>query len=78
MRWSKNMSTHTEANIVPYSGDDFTCITFEPDLKKFNMKELDDDIVDLMEKRVYDLAGIIGGNVKIHLNGKPILIKGLS
>jgi hypothetical protein len=42
------------------------------------MKSLDDDIIDLMEKRVYDLAGIVGGNVKVHLNGKPIMVRGLS
>lgn len=38
-------------------GDDYTCITFKPDLSKFKMTMLDDDIVGLMIKRVYDLAG---------------------
>jgi len=37
----------------------FTKITFEPDLKKFGMKKLEDDIVNLLNKRVYDLAGIL-------------------
>ena len=70
MTWYKNMSDHSEAKLEPFDGSDFTCITFKPDLKKFHMRELDDDIVDLMMKRVYDIAGIIGGNVKVQLNGK--------
>lgn len=39
-------------------GQEYTCITFYPDLKKFNMTHLDEDIVGIMNKRVYDLAGV--------------------
>lgn len=35
-----------------FSGSDYTCVTFEPDLKRFGMKELDESIVSLMQKRV--------------------------
>jgi DNA topoisomerase-2 len=38
------------------------------------MERLDEDIVALMKKRVYDLAGIFGANVKVILNGQPIKI----
>ena len=46
------------------------CITFKPDLAKFNMTELEEDTVALMCKRVYDAAGNIGKNTKIFLNGE--------
>lgn len=36
---------------------DYTCVTFKPDLKKFKMDKLDEDIVALFTKRVYDMAG---------------------
>lgn len=36
------------------------------------MKKLDDDIVSLLKKRVYDLAGCTPSSVKIYLNGKKI------
>lgn len=72
------MSTSEEAEIVAHKEGDFTKISFVPDLKKFHMKRLDDDIVDLLKKRVYDMAGIIGGNVKCYLNGEQIPIKGFS
>ena len=44
-------------------------MTFKPDLAKFKMTELDDDIVGLMMRRAYDVAGTSGG-VKVYLNGK--------
>lgn len=70
------MSKSEEAEIVNYKEGDFTKISFVPDLRKFHMKRLDDDIVDLMKKRVYDMAGIVGGSVKCYLNGDLIPIKG--
>jgi len=54
---------------------DFTAITFYPDLSKFNMKVMDADIVSLMTKRAYDLAGVTDGRVTVKLNGKNIAVK---
>jgi DNA topoisomerase-2 len=56
-------------------GEEYTCVTFYPDLRKFNMTELDEDIVSLMTKRVYDLAGVTPGHVKVKLNGRNIECK---
>ena len=42
------------------------------------MRVLDKDILDLMYKRVYDMAGVIGGNVKVQLNNKRLPIQGFS
>lgn len=40
------------------------------------MEKLDNDIVSLMEKRVIDLAGVMGGKkCKIFLNGNQVEIK---
>lgn len=70
------MSVREEPVIKPNpKGEDFTCITFYPDLKRFNMRALDDDIVSLMVKRVYDMAGVTPAQVKVKLNGKPIEVK---
>jgi len=38
-------------------GDDYTEITFKPDLKRFEMEELEDDMIELMRRRVWDIAG---------------------
>lgn len=57
------------------SNQNFTCITFWPDLAKFGMKSMDRDIVSLMTKRAYDLAGVVDGKVSVMLNGNVIQIK---
>ncbi len=71
--WKKNMSTAEEPKITSCKTKDYTMVTFKPDLKKFGMSELDADIVALMSKRVYDIAGTTGVNV--YLNGNKIKVK---
>jgi hypothetical protein len=44
--------------------DNWTSITFEPDLARFGMERLEEDAVALMRKRVYDIAGVLGKTVK--------------
>uniref|UniRef100_A0A0N5CF92 DNA topoisomerase 2 n=1 Tax=Strongyloides papillosus TaxID=174720 RepID=A0A0N5CF92_STREA len=63
-----------EPEIEKASGEDFTKVTFKPDLKKLKMKELDDDIIGLMARRAYDIAGTTPG-VRVYLNGKVIPVK---
>ena len=53
------------------SGEDFTCVTFWPDLAKFKMETLDKDIVDLFSRRAYDIAASTRG-VRVFLNGKKL------
>lgn len=45
--------------------ENWTCITFYPDLQRFGMAELEAETVELMRKRVYDMAGILGKTVKV-------------
>ncbi|XP_055328560.1 DNA topoisomerase 2-alpha-like [Paramacrobiotus metropolitanus] len=71
--WSKNMGKAGEPKVDSFSGDDFTKITFEPDLSKFQMTVLDKDVVDLLSRRAYDVAGTTGG-VKVYLNGERLPI----
>ena len=59
------------SNINEYKSD-YTKVTFEPDLKKFKMKNLDNDIVSLMKKRVYDIAGTTPYSLNVHYNNKLI------
>ena len=49
------------------ASDNWTCVTFKPDLAKFGMTELEAETVALMRKRVYDMAGILGKGVKASL-----------
>jgi len=55
-----------------YDGHDYTCITFVPDLKKFRLHKISKDFLSLMQKRVYDLAGVISDKVKVFYNHKLV------
>lgn len=69
--WHNNMSKTTSPKITPFEGTDFTEVTFNPDLSKFKMTELDADTMALLTRRAYDLAGGSKG-VKVFLNGKRL------
>ncbi|XP_075732386.1 DNA topoisomerase 2-alpha [Rhipicephalus microplus] len=74
--WEDNMRKTTEPKIkAEAKGEDFTKITFYPDLAKFMMQKLDADTVALLSRRAYDVAGCTQG-VKVYLNGKRLPVKG--
>jgi len=71
-----NMSVKEEPVIKPCKPtDNWTCITFRPDLAKFGMAALEPDTVSLLRKRVYDLAGVLGKTAKVYLNGEKLPVK---
>lgn len=65
------MTKTSDAKIKLFEGEDFTSVTFQPDLAKFKMDKLDKDIVALLTRRAYDVAGSCKG-VKVILNGKKL------
>ncbi|XP_073319242.1 DNA topoisomerase 2-beta isoform X3 [Pagrus major] len=69
------MSKTSDPKIKFFDGDDFTCVTFQPDLDKFKMEKLDKDIVALLTRRAYDVAGSCKG-VKVSFNGKKLPVTG--
>eukprot|EP01028_Stygiella_incarcerata_P004101 TRINITY_DN185_c0_g1_i1.p1 TRINITY_DN185_c0_g1~~TRINITY_DN185_c0_g1_i1.p1 ORF type:complete len:1625 (-),score=533.53 TRINITY_DN185_c0_g1_i1:176-5050(-) len=73
----KNMSEKGSPVIKPTS-EDWTRITFKPDLQKFGMDVFDDDIVALFTKRVYDIAGSTHSSTKVYLNGKRLPVRTFS
>ncbi|XP_034882958.1 DNA topoisomerase 2-alpha [Mirounga leonina] len=73
--WMDNMGRAGEMELKPFNGEDYTCITFQPDLSKFKMQSLDKDIVALMVRRAYDIAGS-SKDVKVFLNGNKLPVKG--
>ncbi|XP_065160215.1 DNA topoisomerase 2 isoform X2 [Atheta coriaria] len=73
--WTDNMGATKEASVSENARDtDYTKITFYPDLSKFSMEKLDDDIVGLMRRRAYDVAASTRG-VKVFLNGERLSVK---
>ncbi|CAD6242848.1 unnamed protein product [Miscanthus lutarioriparius] len=74
--FSENMGKKSEPQITKCKqGENWTRVTFKPDLAKFNMTHLEDDVVALMRKRVVDMAGTLGKTVKVELDGQRVPIK---
>ncbi|KAK7845167.1 dna topoisomerase 2 [Quercus suber] len=73
--FSNNMGTKSEPVISKCKeSENWTKVSFQPDLAKFNMTHLKDDMVALLEKWVFDLAGCLRKSVKV-LNGTQFPIK---
>lgn len=72
--WTNNMSQMGKAKITANAKDEYTRITFKPDLAKFGMKSWDDDLEAIIKRRVYDMAGSIK-DIKVFLNGERIKCK---
>lgn len=73
--FNDNMSKKGKPRVTANKrGEEFTRISFKPDLAKFKLTEMDEDFEALIKKRVYDLAGCVQG-VSVYLNGTKIPIK---
>lgn len=67
------MTKTSDPKILGVHGEDYTSITFYPDLSKFQMESLDKDIVDLFTRRAYDIVASTRG-VKVFLNDKKLAV----
>lgn len=75
MTWKNNMKKKSKEKITDSDKKGYTKITFYPDLKRFGLNSLNDNIVSLMQKRVYDIAVNSHKGVTVYYNGSKIPIK---
>lgn len=57
---------------MPKSTESYVLVTYHPDFKRFGMKGLSTDVVNLLKKRVYDIAACTQKTVKVYLNDELI------
>jgi len=70
--WQDNMNTADEPTIEVAEGEqEYTCVTFHPDLQRFKMKNLDKDIISLFRRRAYDVALTVP-DVKVSFNERKV------
>jgi DNA topoisomerase II len=73
MKWTNNMLQHGDAVIVPSDGAaDYTMVTFYPDFARFNVEKFTEDMLLMMKRRVYDVAGCTDKTLKCFLNDERI------
>jgi DNA topoisomerase II len=73
--WKNNMRDVGKPKITTCSKDPYISTTFFPDFEKFGMADFDDDTMSVMIRRVYDVAAVLGKNVRVFLNGKRLDVK---
>ncbi|RHY30264.1 hypothetical protein DYB32_004525 [Aphanomyces invadans] len=73
--WRHNMRERGDPVVVPYKGPNYTRITFVPDLKRFHLDTLSSDMLQVLHKRVVDVAGCLS-NVSVSLNGTTVPVSG--
>ena len=75
--WEDNMSPpKNKAKITDFKGNAYTKITFLPDYSRFGMPNgLKGDVIDLIRKRSYDIAGCTPANVSVYFNGSKLPVK---
>jgi DNA topoisomerase-2 len=73
-RFTNNMFDKEEPIItsVEKNVESYIKISFLPDYKRFGLKNLTSDMISLLKRRVYDIAGTTNNNVKVYLNDKFI------
>ncbi|TFL06195.1 DNA topoisomerase [Pterulicium gracile] len=73
--WSNNMSKVGKAKITKNTkGEEWTRVTFTPDLPRFGMTSIDPDTTSLLMRRVYDMCGTVSG-IKVLLNNERLKVK---
>jgi DNA topoisomerase-2 len=70
--WTMNKPIIKKSTELPY-----TEISYTADFEKFGIEEYSDDMLDLMKKRVYDIAVLTPDTVKVYFNNEHIDINSL-
>ncbi|OEH78599.1 DNA topoisomerase [Cyclospora cayetanensis] len=72
--WTDNMGKQQAPVLTPFNGaGDFVAVKFKPDLGRFGMSTLDEDLISLLRKRCYDLAGTSG--TAVYWNGVRLPVR---
>lgn len=71
--FTNNMSTVSKPSIRS-SKKNYTRVTYQPDFERFDMSEIDSDVMGLLVKRVCDISAY-NPTIKVFLNGKLIPVK---
>ena len=71
----ENMKKVDDPIIKKFSGKPYTKITWKTDFYRFGITGFSNDMVALMKRRVYDIAGVTDNKVNVFYNGKKINVK---
>jgi DNA topoisomerase-2 len=70
--FNDNLSTIGSPKITKCKGKPYTKVMFKPDYARLGLPGLSDDFVNLLKRRVYDIAAVTDKNVKVKYNSETI------
>ena len=70
--YTNNMRSKSKAKITKVKYKSYTKISWIADFKRFGIKGYSKDMLALMMRRIYDLAGTTDPSVSVHFNDKKI------
>ena len=70
--FSNNMTEKTTPKITTYSSKPYTKVSFIPDYERFGITGISDDMYNLIERRVYDIAACTDKTVNVSFNGEKL------
>ena len=73
--YRNNMSEKEEAKVTKCKKKPYTKITWKIDFERFGIQKYSKDMVSLMERRVYDIAGTTDKSLNLWYNGEKLSIK---
>ena len=73
--WEKNMTKCNEPIIKKCQAKPYTKIIWKTDFKRFGLQKYSEDMINLMYRRIYDIAGITDKSINVYLNDEKIKIK---
>ena len=73
--FEKNMDIIHPPEVKACTKKPYTMVSFEPDYKRFGLKELTPMMISLFQRRVYDIAGVTSKEVKVKYNDVAVPVK---
>ena len=74
--WSNNMREKSLPSITSSAAKKgYAKFTFWPDFARFNMESLEQDMIDLFQKRAYDVCACTKSNISVFYNSKQLSVK---
>ena len=73
--FEKNMDVIHPPDVKACTKKPYTSVSFEPDYKRFGLKELTPMMISLFQRRIYDIAGVTSKDVKVKYNDQAVPVK---
>ena len=70
--FKNNMKDRGKPKVTKHSGKSYTKISWIADFTRFGLEGYSDKMYQLMERRIYDIAGVTDKKINVHYNGKMI------